>query len=642
MSEANWLNDPRLGQIPLSWPGTRVSCVSRSQPGSCRVLMRIRKNRIVLVASQAGGIGLVDVSAADVIFRQRLGRRFEAMVLCDFGSEAVESEHENTFGAVDYESHQLVVGKASTGSSDREEAAVQLVQKIAVCAYPHRVVFGTAGRDRAHGLFFVAGRWSQQISIITNHDSATWSEVARLDLPFVPGDLVWAPRQQSLFISSANSPQLGCLRKIDGAWQLECVWELPDTRLNRLAVSGEQEQLVVSCQTVNPLAHSTRNDVHWGLMVSNELRYFSLDRLIANTGQGDSIILPDSTELIGRDEQGKADPGPGCFAVGAANQGSCLAIEGTDELAIRNARDAAWTFIPVGKHPVALDVDSGGEWVAIANRLGNSLSIVDLQGAFDGSEVLAAESLMNRGAREIPLSSESTDDSASWDGERAFFDGRVSHDSWFSCNSCHVGGHTNGLLNDNFSDASFGTPKLVISALGRRGTLPLGWNGKTRLLTDQVRNSIRSTMQSDDAPDEELVRQLARYIESLEAPPGVERARSETGGGAVAVNEPRARLFERDPLAMRGAALFAELECAACHSGDKMTTVANQNVGLADEHGEHEFQVPSLLGVSQRSRFLHDGRADSLDMLFREERHQLSREMTDAELSALIHYLRWL
>ena len=44
-------------------------------------------------------------------------------------------------------------------------------------------------------------------------------------------------------------------------------------------------------------------------------------------------------------------------------------------------------------------------------------------------------------------------------GERLFFDGRLSHDGWLSCQSCHTDGHTNNALADTLGDGSFGAAK---------------------------------------------------------------------------------------------------------------------------------------------------------------------------------------
>src|SRR2546429_167098 len=81
-----------------------------------------------------------------------------------------------------------------------------------------------------------------------------------------------------------------------------------------------------------------------------------------------------------------------------------------------------------------------------------------------------------RRARRIPLGPQ-PELSLAERGELLFYDARLSHDGWFSCHSCHTDGHSNGLLNDNLGDGSFGAPKRVLSLLGVRDTGPWAWNG---------------------------------------------------------------------------------------------------------------------------------------------------------------------
>jgi len=44
-------------------------------------------------------------------------------------------------------------------------------------------------------------------------------------------------------------------------------------------------------------------------------------------------------------------------------------------------------------------------------------------------------------------------------------------------------------------------------------------------------------------------------------------------------------------------------------------------IGLIDETGNTRFNPPSLRGVHQRGRLLHDGRAESLRALFEDHQH---------------------
>ena len=64
--------------------------------------------------------------------------------------------------------------------------------------------------------------------------------------------------------------------------------------------------------------------------------------------------------------------------------------------------------------------------------------------------------------------------SAAERGEDLFYDARLSLQGWLSCHSCHTDGHSSGKLADTFSDTTFGTPKRILSLLGRWRDRALG------------------------------------------------------------------------------------------------------------------------------------------------------------------------
>jgi mono/diheme cytochrome c family protein len=97
-----------------------------------------------------------------------------------------------------------------------------------------------------------------------------------------------------------------------------------------------------------------------------------------------------------------------------------------------------------------------------------------------------------------------------------------------------------------------------------------------------------------------------------------------------------------DPAAVdRGRALFNDptVGCASCHSGPAMTTRAIVDVGTGAP-----FKVPSLLGVSYRAPFMHDGCAPTLADRFGpcggiEGKHGNVSALGDAERADLVQYL---
>jgi cytochrome c peroxidase len=285
-----------------------------------------------------------------------------------------------------------------------------------------------------------------------------------------------------------------------------------------------------------------------------------------------------------------------------------VTLGGIDELAVGRENDFSLQRMGVGRRPTAVVVNREGQQAFVTNTFGDSISVVDLK---------SRETI-----REISLGLTS-ELSLADRGELLFYDARLSHDGWMSCHSCHTDGHSNGLLNDNFSDDSFGAPKRVLSLAGQSDTAPFGWNAKAANLEVQVRNSVTNTMQGDEPPSDRQVAALVAFMQSLRLPPSLTAARGESIGES----------------ATRGASLFRSLRCDSCHAPPSYTSPQVFDVGLHDKQGNKQFNPPSLRGVSQRGPFFHDNRAESLEAAFRDVGHQLDREISDSELRDLVAFL---
>src|SRR5206468_2551587 len=167
-------------------------------------------------------------------------------------------------------------------------------------------------------------------------------------------------------------------------------------------------------------------------------------------------------------------------------------------------------------------------------------------------------------------------------GERLFYNARLSQDGWMSCHSCHTDGHSNGLLNDNLGDGSFGAPKRVLSLLGVGQSGPWAWKGDVTELEIQIKKSIETTMRGKTPRDDDVVA-LAAYLKTLVPAPS---AISESQRDAAAIQ--------------RGRILFEARHCDRCHAPPSYTSEATYDVGLKDEFNHAKFNPPSLRGVGQR------------------------------------------
>ena len=535
--------------------------------------------------SRSGSLSVIDLNSARVVEEIVLGKRL---------SDLVRVDGRPWFLATDEEAGELLLLQ-TTGQT------VTVRQRLPVSPYPVCVVV-SPDQSRC----YVTSIWSRRLSVIDLPlESAQQARVAHVvDLPIAPRCQLLVRDGSELIIADAFG---GRLAVVDTRHlELVGIREFPGHNVRGLGVNHDGSMLLIAHQMLNELAHTVRNDVHWGLLMSNDLRWLKLDAVL--DPQAD---LYGGAHMHPLGEAGSATGDPAGLSV--AKDGTVVvALGGVGEVAVGQEKDFSLYRIRVGRRPTDVTIDDAGTTAYVVNTFGESVSIIDLDERETKGKIRLGD---------LPDFAALSDVDR---GELLFYDASLSHDGWMSCHSCHTDGHTNGMLNDNFSDASFGAPKRVLSLLGRTGTEPFAWNAEAKDLATQIRKSITNTLQSDNEPDEAQVAALAAYVRTLSGPPSIDRLRGVT-----------------DPAAIdRGSKQFRALGCARCHRPPTFTTPRTYDVGLVDKLGNNRFNPPTLRGVGQRGPYFHDNRAASLADVFRKHRHQLKRDLRDEELLDLLAYLR--
>ncbi len=577
--------------------GLLVTGITRSVPGA-ELPPRLRRpvalaftqdHQHLVVANRRGqSLSLVDLVEQKTTREVACGATLSDLKPLDDG---------NWMLATDESGHQLLLLRI-------EADQIHVQQRIAVSPYPVRVTI-----DRRQQYCYVTSLWSRRVTRLRLEKSAAgWvmSGARTLDLPFSPRELRLLQGDTRLVVGDSfggqlavvdiSSPEAGQLRLLG-------VRQFPGHNIRGMGVSANGKMLLIAHQMLNELAHTVRNDVHWGLLMSNDLRWLK----IASVLEGGSDLYK-GAHMHPLGEAGSATADPSGLAV--SPQGVVVVtLGGVREVAVGRENDFSLQRVNVGRRPVAVVIHPNGKRAYVANMFDDSVSVVDLE---DPGE-LARISL----GPKAELSKQDR-------GELLFFDARLSHDSWMSCHSCHTDGQSNGLLNDNFSDASFGAPKRVFSLLDRSGTAPFAWNASAPDLATQVRNSIEQTMQSDDPPKDEQVQQIISFLQTLKVPPAIDKVRGQYDAAAVE----------------RGRQVFQQRKCAKCHAPPHYTTPKIYDVGLKDELDHHEFNPPSLRGVGYRTSFFHDSRAKQLRDVFSVHGHQVENGLEDGQMRDLLHFLR--
>lgn len=271
--------------------------------------------------------------------------------------------------------------------------------------------------------------------------------------------------------------------------------------------------------------------------------------------------------------------------------------------------------IDLGGRPMGLAMAKDDRTVYVADYLQDIIQVVDIE--------------TQRVVRRIPLG-ERPGPSQVRHGEELFYDARRSLDQWYSCHTCHYNGGVNSKAMDTWNDGSALTMKTVLPLEHLDETGPWTWHGWQEDLHDAMHKSFTTTMQGRPASPREADAILA-YLKTHRTPPNP--FREEDGSLSAAANRGQ-KIFES-----------AEANCASCHSGRYFTDGEIHDVGLGSEDDEYEgYNTPTLTGIYRKVRFLHDGRAGSLEEVLMDfhspEEVSGTRALTDSEMTDLISYLK--
>jgi len=241
-----------------------------------------------------------------------------------------------------------------------------------------------------------------------------------------------------------------------------------------------------------------------------------------------------------------------------------------------------------------------GETVAVAERDGEWFAFSRdpaMVSYFDKKSFGTVNSVMLRHAR-----------SATSTGLRLFHQKTSSN---LACASCHPEGGDDGHT-WNFSTGPRLTPTL---RGGLSMTAPFHWSGDRSTMHELMDDVMVSRMGgSPQAP--ERIEALTTWLDALaaEAPPPAELASVKRGQ----------HLFES-----------AQTGCATCHAGPLGTNNQLFDVGTGGV-----FNVPRLIEVAWRPRWMHDGRPSGFGLVNGEERHGHIAQLSESEQRDLLEYVK--
>ena len=204
-------------------------------------------------------------------------------------------------------------------------------------------------------------------------------------------------------------------------------------------------------------------------------------------------------------------------------------------------------------------------------------------------------------------------------GEKYFNDASYCFQGWQSCNGCHPGdARTDGMNWDLLNDG-IGNPKNCKSMLYAHLTPPAMISGIRPDAETAVRAGFVHIQFAQVAPERTLA--VDEYLKSLEPLPSPYLVKGELSENA-----------------RKGAEVFKRSNCDYCHSGPLYTDMEMHRIG--ENEFEKGWDTPTLKEVWRTAPYLHDGTAESIDVLLRVKKHGLeSIRLKKKEIKHLIEYI---
>jgi YVTN family beta-propeller protein len=284
------------------------------------------------------------------------------------------------------------------------------------------------------------------------------------------------------------------------------------------------------------------------------------------------------------------------------------------------------TRIPVGHDPRGLTLSRDGRRLFVANRLEDTVSVIDTR--------------TNRVASTIKLAGPK-DLSVRRRGEQTFFTSRYGFQGQIGCATCHIDSTFDGITWDLEPDG-FGRDIVDNKTLEDiKDTEPYKWNGANPDIPTECGPRTEKYFWRSENYDNATLTALAVYIRSLPARPNRWR---QPGSELTPAQERGEAIFDR-AVDKFGKPIPLANRCSYCHSGLKGTSQKSFDVGTkkaTDDSGL--LDTPQLTNITLTAPYLHDGSAHALEEIWTvynpDDKHGRSNDLTKDELNDLIEYLR--
>jgi YVTN family beta-propeller protein len=350
------------------------------------------------------------------------------------------------------------------------------------------------------------------------------------------------------------------------------------------------------------------------------------------------------------------------------------------------------TRIPVGLNPRGLALSRDGRRLFVANRLDDTVSVIDTRAnravstiTLSGSNAIPSLPF-NEGAVDIASgavegnitcskchidgrtqskiaptskdlenlidkhknlmvpslgSSGSTTVSPLRRGEQIFYTSRFSFRGQIGCANCHIDSTFDGIQ-WNLEPDGFGRNTVDNKILeGIKDTEPYKWTGTNPNIPTECGPRTEKYFWRSENYDNSALADLAVYVRSLAPRPN---RWQQANGELTAAQERGKAIFERTVDKFKKP-IPESNRCSNCHSGPKGTNQKIFDVGTRKPNDNTgNLKTPPLTNIALTAPYLHDGSARSLEEIWTvfnpEDKHGRTNDLTKDELNDLIEYLK--
>ncbi|MGD0126478.1 MAG: beta-propeller fold lactonase family protein [Terriglobia bacterium] len=354
-------------------------------------------------------------------------------------------------------------------------------------------------------------------------------------------------------------------------------------------------------------------------------------------------VVLDDIDYYFAGENGAAFTPDGRYALVTASEADTLTILDTAKLARRlhavssgelpNRLDSARTFVvrrlETGSNPQSVVVSPDGRVAYVANRLDDTLTVVDLA-------KLQVASMVNLGGpKEL---------TANRRGERLFNAAKYCFQGQFACATCHPNSHLDGLA-WNLETPRLGRDRVANRTLrGIKETAPFKWNGHNPDLATQCGPRIAKFLFRSEGFNTHELADLVTFLNQIPLPP----KRHLAADGQLSDAQERGKAIFYRTQKNDGSPIPVYNQCATCHpAGSHYTARASFDVGSANKYDTiSSFDTPQLDRVYEDGPYLHNGQAMTLEEIWtvfnNKDTHGVSSDMSKEQLNDLIEFLKTL